>query len=72
MDVIAGLMIFSGLGSWLSARHRAAVPAVVFAVLATVLFITTPLGSWLPDVVTAVVHGVSSIGGRVASQGGAR
>jgi hypothetical protein len=70
MDVIACLMIFSGLGSWMSTRHRAAVPAVVFAVLATVLFMATPLGAWVPGTLTALVHGLSTVSGQLASVGG--
>jgi hypothetical protein len=72
MTLNAGLLIFSVFGAWLSARHRAAVPAAVFAVLATVLVISTPLGSWVPGVLAAVAEHVSSAGGQVASVGGAR
>jgi hypothetical protein len=72
MNVIAGLMIFSGFGAWLSARHKAAVPAAMFSMLATVLFVTTPLGGWVPGVLIALVHGVSTVGGQLASAGGAR
>lgn len=67
MGLIAMLLIFSGFGAWLSARHRAAVPAAVFSVVATVLVVATPIGSWLPIAVTAVANTMSSTGGQVAS-----
>jgi hypothetical protein len=72
MDVTAGLIIFSGLAAWLSARHRASVPALIFGALATVLFCSTSLGSGLPVATAAVVHWTSNVGGQVAGQGGAR
>jgi hypothetical protein len=72
VDITAALIIFSSLGAWLSARHRAAVPALVFGALATVLFCTTPLGSGLPDAVATVVHWTSGVGGQLAAQGGGR
>jgi hypothetical protein len=67
MGLIAGLLIFSAFGVWLSARHRAAVPAAVFAVLATLLTVSTPIGSWVPSVLTSVAGSVSRVGGQVAS-----
>jgi hypothetical protein len=67
MGLIAMLLIFSGFGAWLSARHRAAVPAAAFSVVATVLVIATPLGGWVPGAVTAVVDTMSSTGGQVAA-----
>lgn len=72
MELIAGLLIFSVGGTWLSARHRAAVPAAVFAVLATVFCVSTPLGHWVPGAVTWTADQVASAGGRVVSVGGAR
>jgi hypothetical protein len=72
MSLIAGLLIFAVFGAWLSARHRAAVPAAVFSVVATVLVISTPLGNWVPGALTTVVEHVSSTGGQVASVGGAQ
>lgn len=71
MDVTAGLILFSSLGAWLSARHRAAVPALVFAALATVLFCSTDLGSGLPGATAAVVQWLSGVVAHIAGQGGA-
>jgi hypothetical protein len=67
MGLIAMLLIFSGFGAWLSARHRAAVAAAAFSVGATVVVIGTPLGGWVPGAVTAVVDTMSSTGGQVAA-----
>jgi hypothetical protein len=67
MGLIAGLMIFAGFGAWFSARHRAAVPAAVFSAMTTLLVIATPIGSWAPGAVTAVVDTMSTTGGQVAS-----
>jgi hypothetical protein len=69
MDITAGMIIMAGFGSWLSARHRAAVPALVLGVIAVVLFCTTPLGSGLPGALGTVIHGVSSVGATVADAG---
>jgi hypothetical protein len=69
MSTVAALIIFSLVGAWLCVRHRAAVPALFFGVTAVVLFCTTPLGSGVPGTVVAVVHGVSTVGGRVADAG---
>ncbi len=69
MDITAGMIIMSGFGAWLSARHRAAVPALVLGVIAFGLFCTTPLGSGLPGALGSVIHGVSNVGGQVAAAG---
>lgn len=67
MGLIAGLLILSGFGAWSSAKHRAAVPAAVFSAMTTLLVVATPIGSWAPSAVTAVVDTMSSTGGQVAS-----
>lgn len=72
MDAVTGMIIVSGFGAWLSARHRAATPALVLGVFAVVLFCTTPLGSGLPGALGAVSHGVSSVGTQIATKGGQR
>jgi hypothetical protein len=67
MGLLAGLMILAGFGAWFSAKHRAAVPAAVFSAMTTLLVVTTPIGSWAPGAVAAVVDTMSSTGGQVAS-----
>lgn len=66
MSLIAGLIIFSVLGAWLSARSRAAGPSLVFGAVAILLFCATPLGRGLPHLFSAAVQHVSHSGGQVA------
>ncbi len=48
----AGVLIFFALvGSFICARVRVAGGAVVFAVIATLLFVGTPVGAGLPGLV---------------------
>lgn len=70
MDITAVLVVFGGLGAWLSARHRAAVPALVFGSLATLLFCATPLGSGLPGATASIVHWISGVGAHLFGTGG--
>jgi hypothetical protein len=72
MDITAVLVLFSGLGAWLSARHRAAVPALVFGGLATLLFCATPLGSELPGATASTAHWISWVGAHLFGKGGFR
>lgn len=72
MTLVAGLIIVSGLGAWLSARHRAAVPAMVLSSLAVLLFCSTPLGSGLPGAIGAIAQWTSDMGGRLAIAGSGR
>jgi len=49
LNVIWALFAFSVVGALLCARTRAAGPALVFGVLATLLFLITPFGNELPQ-----------------------
>jgi hypothetical protein len=49
------LIFFAIIGSVICARARVAGGAVVFAVIATVLFVGTPVGSGLPGAVASLV-----------------
>ena len=51
MGSVGLLILFSIFGSFLCAKARAAAGAVVFAVIALVLFIGTPVGQGLPDAI---------------------
>jgi hypothetical protein len=53
------LIFFAIVGCIICARARVAGGAVVFAVIATVLFVGTPVGSGLPE---AVASFLSTIG----------
>ena len=65
MQLLAGLILFSVLGAWLSARQRAAGAALAFGVIGTVLFCTTPLGAQLPALVNGLVQGTAGVGAQV-------
>lgn len=65
MDLLAGLILFSVAGAWLSARQRAAGAALVFGVIGAVLFCTTPLGAGLPGLLNDLVQGAAAIGGQL-------
>ena len=59
MSTAGVLVFFAIIGSVICARARVAGGAVVFAVIATVLFVGTPIGSGLPG---AIASFVSTIG----------
>lgn len=72
MEVIAALIVFSGIGAIICARARAGGPALVFGVIAIVLFCFTPAGSNLPSLVAGVAQWVGTHAGNVVNNGGAR
>ena len=53
------LIFFAIVGAFICARVRVAGGAVVFALIALVLFVTTPLGAGLPGAVSSFVSTVS-------------
>ena len=53
------LIFFAIVGAFICARVRVAAGAVVFALIALVLFVTTPLGAGLPGAVSSFVSTVS-------------
>lgn len=59
MSGIGVLIFFAIVGSFICARARVAGGAVLFAMLAVVLFVTTPLGSGLPGAISSFVNTVS-------------
>ena len=65
MNLLAGLILFSGLGAWLCARQRAAGAALAFGVIGSVLFCSTPLGATFPAFIGALVQGTAQVGGQV-------
>ncbi len=60
MESVGLLIFFAIVGAFICAKARVAAGAVVFALVALVLFITTPVGAGLPGAVseflTAVNH----------------
>lgn len=73
MSNVGVLIFFAILGSVICARARVAGGAVVFGVLAVVLFVSTPIGSGLPGVVSSLVSTIKDVTAPVTqgSHGGA-
>lgn len=72
MDVIAALIVFAGIGAMVCARSRAGGPALLFGVIAIVLFCFTPAGSGLPGFLAGTVQWIGTHAGNVVSTAGAR
>lgn len=72
VDVIAAVMVFSGLAAAVCAKARAAAPALLFGVVAVVLFCFTPMGAGLPGAVASVSEWVGGHAGSAVAHGGAR
>jgi hypothetical protein len=51
MPSIGLLLLFSIAAAWMCIKSRAAGPASVFSALALVFFVSTPIGSGLPDAI---------------------
>ncbi|MGQ0480007.1 MAG: hypothetical protein ACT4O0_03105 [Pseudonocardia sp.] len=60
MPSVGVLILFSIGGVWMCVKARAAGPAAVFAVLALVLFVSTPVGSGLPGAIATLFSAVDS------------
>jgi hypothetical protein len=56
MDSIGVLIVFAIIGAVICARARVAGGAVVFALIALVLFIGTPVGAGLPSALSEFVN----------------
>ncbi|WP_308816407.1 hypothetical protein [Pseudonocardia alni] len=55
MGSVGVLILFMVLGAVICAKARVAMGAVVFSLIALVLFIATPVGSGLPDAISTFV-----------------
>ena len=55
MQSVGALIVFSILGAFICAKARVAGGAVVFALIALVLFVSTPTGRALPEAVSGLV-----------------
>lgn len=55
MDDVGALIFFALLGALICARARVAGGAVVFALLALALFVSTPAGAQLPGAIADVL-----------------
>jgi len=60
MPSVGLLIFFAVVGAFISAKSRSAAGAIVFSLIALVLFISTPVGAGLPGAIsgflTAVDH----------------
>ena len=65
MGTVGALIFFAIVGAFICARVRVAGGAVVFALIALVLFVTTPLGAGLPSAVASFMSTVSHATGPV-------
>lgn len=60
MESVGVLIFFSLVGSFICAKARVAAGAVVFALVALVLFVGTPAGQGLPGAVAGFLQAVNS------------
>ena len=58
MGSVGALILFCVLGSVICAKARVAGGAVVFALIGTVLFVSTPAGRALPEAISGFVSTV--------------
>ena len=58
MNSVGALILFSVLGAVICAKARVAGGAVVFSLIALVLFVSTPAGRALPEAVSGLVSTV--------------
>ena len=69
MSSVGVLIFFAIVGAFICARSRVAGGAILFALIAVVLFISTPVGAGLPGAVTDFVTKVKDVSGPL-TQGG--
>jgi hypothetical protein len=68
MESVGVLIFFAIVGAFICAKARVAAGAVVFSLVAIVLFIATPVGAGLPQVVSEFLTAVSEAAGPVLSE----
>lgn len=59
MPAVGLLILFAILGAFICAKTRSAAGAVVFSLLALVLFISTPVGQGLPGAISSFMTAVN-------------
>jgi hypothetical protein len=72
MSGIGLLILFAVLGAFICAKTRSAAGAVVFALIALVLFVGTPVGQAVPGVVGRVMSTVDQATTPALTDGGQR
>jgi hypothetical protein len=58
MDSVGVLIFFAVVGAYICTKARVPGGAVVFSLVAMVLFLSTPVGSGLPGVVSAFLNAI--------------
>lgn len=77
MSSVGLLILFAVLGAFICAKTRSAAGAVVFSLVALVLFIGTPVGQGIPEAISAFMSAVDqattpALGGTSDADGGTR
>ena len=62
MDTVSALIVFSTVAAFICVKSRAAGPALLFGVVAVVLFCTTPTGDGLPSAVASLFDWIGDQG----------
>jgi hypothetical protein len=70
MSTVAALIVFSGIAATICARSRAAGPALLFGVVAVVLFGTTDVGRTMLDALVAFGGHVNDAAAAVGDHSG--
>jgi hypothetical protein len=68
MTGVGVLIFFALVGAFICARARVAGGAIAFAVVAVVLFVTTPLGAGLPGAISEFLSGLDRASAPVLGQ----
>jgi hypothetical protein len=58
MDNVGGLIFFAVVGAYICAKARVPGGAVVFALIATVLFLSTPVGAHVPGLMSSFMNAI--------------
>ena len=58
MPAVGLLILFAVLGAFICAKTRSAAGAVVFSLIALVLFVSTPVGQGLPGAISSFMSAV--------------
>jgi hypothetical protein len=58
MDNVGGLIFFAALGAYICAKAQVPGGAVVFALVAAVLFLGTPVGAHVPGFMSSLMNAV--------------
>ncbi|MCE3551347.1 MAG: hypothetical protein AB7L91_14500 [Dehalococcoidia bacterium] len=70
MSAVGVLIFMSVLGAFICAKVRAAGGAIVFSLVALVLFIATPVGQGLPDAIGSFLTAVDNASTPALNGGG--